>query len=203
MIINKIIKPKELYTHFRGQYGLDSSDYMLNTTQIFEIYIYIHDMYIYIIYTDRGITTIWDIYMKIHICICNIYVWYIYHHHHHVVPLARISLTLSRHFSLSFIASGRSSGLHSVSYLLNSIILIQKEYKTWIFLLYIYIYIYIWWIYIYIYIYIYIIYKIYIYIYIYIYLINIWYIWFIYIYIYIHVCVCVKNILIHIYKIYM
>ena len=35
--------------------------------------------------------------------------------HHHVVPLARISLTLSRHFSLSFIASGRSSGLHPVS----------------------------------------------------------------------------------------
>ena len=40
---------------------------------------------------------------------------YINHHHHHVVPLARISLTLSRHFSLSFIASGRSSGLHPVS----------------------------------------------------------------------------------------
>ena len=38
-----------------------------------------------------------------------------HHHHHHVVPLARISLTLSRHFSLLFIASGRSSGLHSVS----------------------------------------------------------------------------------------
>ena len=37
------------------------------------------------------------------------------HHHHHVVPLARISLALSRHFSLSFIASGRSSGLHPVS----------------------------------------------------------------------------------------
>ena len=37
------------------------------------------------------------------------------HHHHHVVPLARISLTLSRHFSLSFIASVRSSGLHPVS----------------------------------------------------------------------------------------
>ena len=36
-------------------------------------------------------------------------------HHHHVVPLAWISLTLSRHFSLSFIASGRSSGLHPVS----------------------------------------------------------------------------------------
>ena len=38
-----------------------------------------------------------------------------HHHHHHVVPPARISLTLSHHFSLSFIASGRSSGLHSVS----------------------------------------------------------------------------------------
>ena len=37
------------------------------------------------------------------------------HYHHHVVPLARISLTLSRHFSLLFIASGRSSGLHPVS----------------------------------------------------------------------------------------
>ena len=38
-----------------------------------------------------------------------------HHHHHHLLPLARISLTLSRHFSLSFIASGRSSGLHPVS----------------------------------------------------------------------------------------
>ena len=34
---------------------------------------------------------------------------------HHVVPLARISLTLSRHFTLLFIASGRSSGLHPIS----------------------------------------------------------------------------------------
>ena len=43
--------------------------------------------------------------------------WVNHHHHHHhrVVPLARISLTLSRHFSLSFIASGRSSGPHPVS----------------------------------------------------------------------------------------
>ena len=39
----------------------------------------------------------------------------IIYHHHHVVPLARISLTLFRHFSLSFIASGRSSRLHPVS----------------------------------------------------------------------------------------
>ena len=36
------------------------------------------------------------------------------HHHHHVMPLAPISLTLSRYFSQSFIASGRSSGLHPV-----------------------------------------------------------------------------------------
>ena len=40
---------------------------------------------------------------------------YHHHHHHHVVQLARISLTLSLHFSRSFIASGRSSGLHPVS----------------------------------------------------------------------------------------
>ena len=38
-----------------------------------------------------------------------------HHHHHHVVPPARISLTLSRHFSISFITSGRSSGLHPIS----------------------------------------------------------------------------------------
>ena len=36
-------------------------------------------------------------------------------HHHLVMPPARISLTLSCHSSLSFIASGRSSGLHPVS----------------------------------------------------------------------------------------
>ena len=42
----------------------------------------------------------------------------IYHfniYRHLVVPLARISLTLSRHSSLSFIASGRSSGLDPIS----------------------------------------------------------------------------------------
>ena len=38
-----------------------------------------------------------------------------HHHHHHVVPLAQIYLNLSRHYSLSFIASGRSSGLHPIS----------------------------------------------------------------------------------------
>ena len=46
---------------------------------------------------------------KLYILQKNIY------HHHHVVPLAQISLTLSRHFSLSFITSGSSSGLHPVS----------------------------------------------------------------------------------------
>ena len=46
------------------------------------------------------------------------YIYQIYmisFHHHHVVWLARISLTLSHHVSLSFIASGWSSGLHPVS----------------------------------------------------------------------------------------
>ena len=38
-----------------------------------------------------------------------------HHHHHHVALVARISLTLSRHSSLSFIALGRSSGQHPVS----------------------------------------------------------------------------------------
>ena len=44
-----------------------------------------------------------------------IYIYIYIYHHHHVVLVARISLTLSRHFSLSFIASGRSSGQHPVS----------------------------------------------------------------------------------------
>ena len=39
---------------------------------------------------------------------------YIYHHHH-IALVARISLTLSRHSSLSFITLGRSSGQHPVS----------------------------------------------------------------------------------------
>ena len=42
-------------------------------------------------------------------------IFMVFIYHHHVVPLARMSLTLSRHFSLSFIASGRSSGLHPIS----------------------------------------------------------------------------------------
>ena len=49
---------------------------------------------------------------------CSINVNPLFHtaiHHHQVVPPARISLTLSHHFSQSFIAFGRSSGLHPVS----------------------------------------------------------------------------------------
>ena len=38
-----------------------------------------------------------------------------HHHHHHDVRLTRISLAISLHVSLSFIAFGRSSGLHPVS----------------------------------------------------------------------------------------
>ena len=44
----------------------------------------------------------------------NIYVLHL-SYHHHVVLVARISLTLSCHSSLSFIALGRSSGQHPVS----------------------------------------------------------------------------------------
>ena len=46
----------------------------------------------------------------------NIYIYiYIYIYHHHIALVARISLTLSRHSSLSFIALGRSSKQHPVS----------------------------------------------------------------------------------------
>ena len=59
------------------------------------------------------------------VCVCvyiYIYIYiYIYTHTHthtHIIMSChqqRYSLTLSHHFSLSFIASGRSSGLHPVS----------------------------------------------------------------------------------------
>ena len=46
----------------------------------------------------------------------SLYIYiYIYIYNHHVMPPARISLTLSRHFSLLFIASCRFSGLHPAS----------------------------------------------------------------------------------------
>ena len=83
-------------------------------------------MYIYICMYSMCVCD----YMYICVFVCiylHVYIWvyiyiylyiygYIYHHyHHHIMLLARISLTISRHFSLSFIASGRSSGLHPVS----------------------------------------------------------------------------------------
>ena len=46
------------------------------------------------------------------VCVCRSK---IRNHHHHIVLAARISLTLSRHSSLSFIALGRSSGQQPVS----------------------------------------------------------------------------------------
>ena len=46
---------------------------------------------------------------------CTFYSMCISNPNHQVVPPARISLTLSRHFSLSFITFGKSSGLHPVS----------------------------------------------------------------------------------------
>ena len=46
---------------------------------------------------------------------CSIFFFKYHHHHHLLVPPAQISLTLSRHSSLSFIASCRSSELHPVS----------------------------------------------------------------------------------------
>ena len=64
-----------------------------------------HRMYLYAM-----LKTIWR---KTYI---YIYIYTSSHRHHHlVVPPARISLTLSRHSSLSFITSGRSSELHPIS----------------------------------------------------------------------------------------
>ena len=44
-----------------------------------------------------------------------IYIYIYIYIYHHIALVARISLTLSRHSSLSFIALGRSSGQHPVS----------------------------------------------------------------------------------------
>ena len=46
---------------------------------------------------------------------CIFYIKFKISHHHHIALVARISLTLSRHSSLSFITLGRSSGQHPVS----------------------------------------------------------------------------------------
>ena len=55
-------------------------------------------------------------FMHINLCsLSNANPFYVNPHHHHVALVARISLTLSRHSSLSFIALGWSSGQHPVS----------------------------------------------------------------------------------------
>ena len=56
--------------------------------------------------------------IKYWFCFCRMFFkhqMYRYHHHHPIALVARISRTLSRHSSLSFIALGRSSGQHPVS----------------------------------------------------------------------------------------
>ena len=60
-----------------------------------------------LILTQHVLATIWT-----HI---HMHIYHHHHHHHHIVLAARISLTLSRHSSLSFIALGRSSGQQPVS----------------------------------------------------------------------------------------
>ena len=70
----------------------------------------IYKIYIYAQTQKAYINAYIDMYLYIYIYICTII-----YHHHHVAPPAWISLTVSRHFSLSLIASGRSSGLHPVS----------------------------------------------------------------------------------------
>ena len=66
---------------------------------------------VFLFHTNNSIQHYSFVYMQLNgFKYCNLIIF-----HHHVVPLVRISLTLSRHYSLSFIASGRSSGLHPVS----------------------------------------------------------------------------------------
>ena len=60
--------------------------------------------------TDISIQPLWLPLFFLCVCVCVCI-----YHHHHIVLAARISLTLSRHFSLSFIALGKSSGQQPVS----------------------------------------------------------------------------------------
>ena len=70
-------------------------------------------LYIYIRYIWFGLVWFYGISTTVGYLMPN--PLYKYHHHHHVVLVARISLTISHHFSLSLIVSGRSFGLHPVS----------------------------------------------------------------------------------------
>ena len=78
------------------------------------IYIYIY-MYIYIYIWVKDYTQIYESIFKVLTAFIEPNTFNIHHHHHHIALGARISLTLSRHSSLSFIALGRSSGQHPIS----------------------------------------------------------------------------------------
>ena len=69
------------------------------------------------LFNDFKISQSFSKYFIMHMVIKTIIKFWTYHKiiYHHVVLQARISLTHSRHFSLSFIASGRSLGLYPVS----------------------------------------------------------------------------------------
>ena len=76
---------------------------------------------VYFVYPYHGYITVFDQHVshyakntKPFVVVVGITVVEVYHHHH-IALVARISLTLSRHSSLSFIALGRSSGQHPVS----------------------------------------------------------------------------------------
>ena len=77
------------------------------------IYIYIYIFIYFSVYAHAHKHAYFFIYIYIYLSIYKHI--QTHHHHHHIVPPARISLTVSRHFSQWFIASGRSSGLHPVS----------------------------------------------------------------------------------------
>ena len=65
---------------------------------------------------EKGDASWWPRLRGVHLCTYFLFkTKWNYHHHHHIALVARISLTLSRHSSLSFIALGRSSGQHPVS----------------------------------------------------------------------------------------
>ena len=90
-----------------GAFGLHLTT-VANFTLLIYIYIYIYTCGCMYVYVSVGLC-IYEICLCMRLCV------YMYHHHHHIVLAARISLTLSRHSSLSFIALGRSSGQQPVS----------------------------------------------------------------------------------------
>ena len=75
------------------------------------IYIYIY-IYVYFRLWVCTIIILFNLGLNLYI---YIYIYIYHHYYHHVALVARISMTLSRHSNLSFIALGRSSGLHPVS----------------------------------------------------------------------------------------